>query len=236
MKKYFQAPWSLKDLIMVFAIIGALLGISLVGMYIAKIESPIEVIFLLQWMLITAPLIIFTFKKYGFKWKHFGFRRIGAWKTIKLVVNGFLLYLGITFVISLIILYTNIKIPGYQMQEQILPLFGNDTSGIITAGIIIILLAPFLEELFFRGFLLRTLLNKVGIIYGSVLSALIFAAFHVQWQSIIPIFILGLIINSIVIKSRSIWPAIFFHIFNNAAAFTLQILILKEVISLENLV
>jgi len=57
-----------------------------------------------------------------------------------------------------------------------------------------------------------------------------------QWQSIIPIFILGLIINRIVINNKSIMPAICFHIFNNAIAFTIQILIIKDFIKFDEMI
>ncbi len=92
-----------------------------------------------------------------------------------------------------------------------------------------------MEEVFFRGFLLRAFSNKWGMIYGSIISAALFAILHMQPEVIIPIFILGLIINSIVIKSRSIIPAICFHAFNNAIAFTIEILILKDIIAIEEI-
>lgn len=246
MKKYFQAPWSLKDLIFIFSSTLGLIGATLLIIHFLDIKTSIEAseyrsfyllgLFLIQWILIALPLIIFTLIKHGFKWEYFGFQKIEIWKIIKLILGGYLLYIGITFLITLIILYTDLKIPGYQVQEKILPLFGDSLTSLIVAGVIIIAIAPPLEEIFFRGFLLRCFSNRWGIFNGSVLSAGIFAIFHLQWQSIIPIFILGLIINSLVIKGKSLWPAIFFHAFNNAIAFTVEILILKEVISMENIV
>lgn len=246
MKKYFQAPWSTNDIIVIFIISGLLIVGTLVGMDLLDVKSYVESsqyknfyllgIFLLQWILIFVPLLIYTLIKFKLKKKYFGFKKTGILKIIKLVASGYLLYLGITLIISLIILYTGIKIPGYQMQEKVLPVFGDGLYSIITAGVIIVLIAPFLEEMFFRGFLLRSLTNKIGIMYGSLLSAIIFAVFHMQWQSIIPIIILGLIINSIVLRSKSIWPAIYFHMFNNAIAFTFEVLLIKEVISFENIV
>lgn len=246
MKKYFQAPWNTKDIIITILAAAGLLGIAFFGMRYFGIEKLIKdseykslyllILFVVQWVLIAIPLIILTLIKYKFNRKTFGLTRTGVWKTIKLVFSGYLLFLGITLVISLIIFYTGWKIPGYQVQERILPLFGDNLVSLIISGVLIIAIAPFIEEIFFRGFLLRSISNKWGIIYGSIISAALFALLHLQPSSIIPIFILGLIINSLVIRSKSIIPAIAFHMFNNAIAFTIEILLLKEIIKIEELV
>lgn len=246
MKKYFQAPWSTKDIIITILIVIGLLGISLYAMDFFNVKEFIEgsenkglyllLVFVLQWILIAAPLLVLTGIKYKLSFKNFGINKVSVWNVIKLVFLGYLLFLGITFIVNLIILYTDLRIPGYQVQERVLPLFGDNILSLIISGILIIAVAPVIEEVFFRGFLLRSLSNKMGIFYGSILTALLFALLHLQPSSIIPVFILGLIINSLVIKSKSIIPAIAFHVFNNAIAFTIELLLLKEVIQIEKLV
>lgn len=245
MKKYFQAPWGFKDLIVI--------GISIVVLFIAagfifyltgipKESGAPEykflyttIVFLIQWIIVVLPLVVITSMKYGFKFKFFGFEKIKIFEILKLVALSYLIYIGITFIVSIITIFSDTKIPGYQMQENIIPYFGDSITALASAGILIVLIAPFLEEIFFRGFLLRAFVNKIGIFFGSIVSAVLFALVHFQWQSIIPIFILGLIINRIVIKSRSILPAIAFHIFNNGIVFAIEILIEKEVISIEKM-
>lgn len=242
MKKYFQAPWGFKDLIIISLFAAILLLAYVGGLYFFNTKNYLRTgdlkslyligILVFQWLMFLLPLIIFTARKYKLKWQHFGFVRVGILKTLGLVIGSYFLYIGITLIISLISIYNNIKIPGYQIQESVLPLFGTDILGLIVAGIAIVLLAPLIEEILFRGFLLRTLSNKIGVIWGSIVSALVFALLHVPWQSIIPIFILGLILNSIVIRSKSLWPAIGFHILNNSITFTILLLIEKDIISL----
>ncbi len=193
-------------------------------------------IFIIQWTVILTPMLIYTAKKYGFKWSHFGFKKISIGETLKAVAKAYLLYIGISIIIGMIILYSGVKIYGYQVQESIFQYFENDNLSIAIAGFFIVLVTPFIEEIFFRGFLLRSLVNKIGVTLGSVISALIFSVLHIPWQSIIPIMVLGLIMNSVVIKTRSIWPSIVFHSFNNGIAFIFAILIEKKMISLETLV
>ncbi|MEK7547354.1 MAG: type II CAAX endopeptidase family protein [Patescibacteria group bacterium] len=242
MKKYFQAPWGFKDLIITGTSIAVLFLIAgyilhLLGTY-DKIEASkykflyTAVLFLVQWIIAILPLIVLTKIKYGFEFGLFGFKKVGIWKVLKLVALAYLIYIGISFIVSTITIFSDVKIPGYQMQESILPFFGSSDVALISAGLVVVFVAPFLEEIFFRGFLLRTFVDKIGIFFGSIVSAGIFAIIHFQWASIIPIFILGLIINMLVIKSKSIVPAIAFHILNNGIVFAIQVLIEKEIISM----
>lgn len=247
MKKYFQAPWNIKDLLVV-SLISFTLMIS--SYYLIKLNpiplgedflekfriQLVVLVFLGQWLMMGLPLLILTCKKYQLKWEYFGFRKIKIWELTKTVLSGYFFYLAINMVISMIILYNDIKLPGYQLQENIFNIFGTDMVGIITAGIVVILVAPAIEEIIFRGFLLSTLVNKVGIWAGSILTALIFAGIHMPWQSIIPIFILALILNRIYIKTHSIWATITFHIINNGIAFAFSLLIANGTISLDALV
>ena len=245
MKKYFQAPWTIKEVLIVLIAAIFLIGTTVIISNFISLEeikdSPNKSYYILlglliQWFLILAPLLIVTAKNHGLKFSHFGTEKIPFWKGFWKVIEAYFLFIAISIIISFLIIYFGIEIPGYQVQEDILPLFGDGMSNLVIAGIVIVLIAPIVEEFFFRGFLLRSLSDKVGIYYGSAITAFLFAIFHFQWQSIIPIFILSLIINSLVIRTRSIYPAIGFHILNNGISFAVQLLLSAKVISIENVV
>ncbi len=246
MSRIFQVPWKFRETIWILGAVVALLGVTLGGAHLLGIgeyvtESRytvgyISLLFLLQGIILLGPLLGYTEWKYGLKLKYFGLKNIGVLRSIYSAIGGYALFLGITLIISIFILYTGLKIPGFQVQEDVLAVFGKDTLGLVVAGIIVVGIAPIFEEIFFRGFLLRNFANRMGMFWGSVMSAGVFALFHMQWQSIIPIFILGLIINSLVIRHKSIMPAIFFHVLNNGIAFTIEVLLITEVISLEQIV
>jgi len=245
MKKYFQAPWPFRQTILILALTMGLIAIAIGTSTFFDTKNALENsnyriflifgTFILQWVIVLGPLMIITHKKHGNTLKIYGIKKTGVLKTLGYVFGGYMKYIGIIMILSLLILYSDLKIPGFQAQENIIPIFGEDTFSIIIGGIIAIGIAPFVEEIFFRGFLLRAVSDKWGIIVGNITTAALFAVFHMQWQSIIPIFILGIIINSITIRSKSIIPAIGFHIFNNAIAFTLSILIIKDIIPIEKL-
>lgn len=242
MTKIFQAPWGIKDLIYYFLATATILGLGILLINYFGINLKIKTseykssyflgLYLLQCIALITPIIIISFRKKCLSLKNFGIENIGILKTIFEALKGYGKYIGITISVGLFMVVTNVKIPGYEMQENILPLFGKTIPSMIIAGIMIVAIAPIIEEIVFRGFILRTLVNHTGTLIGSVLTAGIFAILHLQFKSIIPLFILGLIINSIVTKNKSIIPAILFHILNNAIAFTLELLILFEIVKI----
>lgn len=192
--------------------------------------------FSVQWIIFLLPLLFVGPGRKKLNWQKFGFKKYSPLKSLGLIVRGYLLYLLISMLIVLVIVYSDLRVPGYQVEWNIFNFFDDNLHSLIIAGVLVVIIGPILEEIFFRGFILRTLCDRAGLIFGSVVSAGLFAVLHMPWQNMIPVFILGLIINSMVIKSKSLWPAIGFHVLNNAIAFVVQFLLFKEIISMETLV
>lgn len=80
----------------------------------------------------------------------------------------------------------------------------------------IIIVAPIIEELFYRRFLLEKLLQKNGCIISLIISSLCFSIIHFErLNSLIPAFIVGMIFGSIYLKTKKIGYSIILHfIFN----------------------
>ena len=86
---------------------------------------------------------------------------------------------------------------------------------LFTAWLLVGLWGPFVEEVFFRGFLLGSLLNRFGHWPALLVSSGTFALFHIQPGLYVPTFLLGLAFGWVYLKTRSIWPAIFGHTLHN---------------------
>jgi uncharacterized protein len=82
-------------------------------------------------------------------------------------------------------------------------------------------LAPFAEELFFRGYIFQTFRDRYGAWWAYLFSAGLFAAVHANLAAAAPIFVLGLMLAYIFQRSGSIVPGIIAHGVNNAIAFCL---------------
>ena len=82
---------------------------------------------------------------------------------------------------------------------------------------------PFAEEIFFRGFILSGLTTKFGVSVALVSSSLIFSLSHIAVSVIIPVFISGILLGILYIKTRSIWPCLAAHGAQNILALTFSV-------------
>lgn len=87
--------------------------------------------------------------------------------------------------------------------------------------LVIGLWGPVAEEVFFRGFVLQALLARWPAPAAAAASAALFAASHVEPGTLLPIFVTGLLLAWLYIKSRSLWPPIVAHAAQNVLALAL---------------
>lgn len=74
-----------------------------------------------------------------------------------------------------------------------------------------ILIAPFVEEVFFRGFLFAGFRERYGWPKAAAISALLFSLIHLQPLNMIPIFGLGFLFAYVYESTGSLWPPIIMH-------------------------
>lgn len=93
----------------------------------------------------------------------------------------------------------------------------NDAFAFIT----VVILAPVLEEVIFRGIILKGFLKNYNPTKAIIVSALLFGLFHLNpWQAIGASFV-GVILGWVYYKTKSIVPCIIIHFVNNLLAFIL---------------
>jgi len=81
--------------------------------------------------------------------------------------------------------------------------------------------APVLEEVIFRGFLLKGLANSVLGVYGAIfLTSLVWAVIHGQyeWGYMMLIFVIGLVLGYARMRTNSLFVPIMMHIIFNFVA------------------
>lgn len=81
---------------------------------------------------------------------------------------------------------------------------------------LLVIVAPFTEEILFRGQFLRGFLGRYGPGQAIALSALLFSAVHLNPVQIPATFMLGVLSGFLYLRTRSIWPSIFAHMVNNS--------------------
>jgi|TARA_B110000014_G_scaffold115464_1_gene79309 membrane protease YdiL (CAAX protease family) len=95
-----------------------------------------------------------------------------------------------------------------------------DYSGIqLMFSIIVIgLFGPFCEEIFFRGFALPVFARRYGLWGGILISAALFSAFHFSIGALVPIFIFGIVLAWLYVRTGSIYPSMVAHAVQNIVA------------------
>jgi len=83
----------------------------------------------------------------------------------------------------------------------------------ILAGSVFI--APLCEEIFFRGFLLPGLLHDLSPTWALLVSSLLFAIAHADPGSFVPLFVIGLCLGFLRLRTGSTWASLSLHMLNN---------------------
>ncbi len=145
----------------------------------------------------------------------------------------FILYLPIVWIVSLVwsqllsVLESAGIIDELKPQELVL-LFaeGGHPAAILLLVILAVTMAPFVEEVIFRGCIYRFLKSKTTLITAQLLSAAVFALLHANLLSFVPLIAVGVILARVYEKTGNLWVAIWFHAFFNS--FTLAILFITN--------
>ena len=156
------------------------------------------------------------------KWIDIGFRRIGTLKTIGISISAWIICIG---TLALLMSYFG-DIPGLQQQESHLDIFGNTIMAKIGFAFLAILIAPIFEEIIFRGILLKWSLLYIHPGIAILLNGILFGVLHLEFQSLISLAVIGVVLAATTYYSKSIIPAIVFHIINNSIAVVVELFLI----------
>lgn len=97
---------------------------------------------------------------------------------------------------------------------------GGPRVGLVLAVVVV---APLLEELLFRGWVQPRLMRRFGDPAGFAITAVGFAALHLDAPQVAPpILALALALGWLRLRTGSVWPGVLAHMINNAVALLLS--------------
>ena len=96
--------------------------------------------------------------------------------------------------------------------------FPKQSEFLILFLIYVCLVGPVLEEIIFRGFILKSM-QRYGNLTAMIVSSILFSMFHLNLVQFVNPILMGIVLSFIAIKSKSIFPSIIAHIFNNTITF-----------------
>ncbi len=204
-KETYSVPWSIGDTWMGVVLLVLISGGMVAALFLGLKREYFQNIGVLLLELVYLLPIVLIFAWRRISWKHLGF---GAFN-INVVGIGCGLLLG---GYSIILLHNwLLTIFGVDTQgDQIFQMFDQLESPVwlFVVGAIV---APIVEEIFFRGFLFQGFRQKYGWMPALFLSSAIFGAAHLDPVSLIPTFVLGCVLAVVYHRSNSVWPGILFH-------------------------
>ena len=92
----------------------------------------------------------------------------------------------------------------------------------------IVLVAPFFEEILFRGFLYRQLRAHLGVWSAILISAAVFSLVHMTLGRAIPLFALGILLALVKERSGGLMPCMLLHAFWNGATVLQTVVLFGE--------
>ena len=145
-----------------------------------------------------------------------GLRRTRFWPAVGWVVFGLLVVYVVTIGYGLLVQAFRLPLQtngATLMQEA-------ETMPFTVLGALVgaVFIAPFCEEIFFRGFLFGGLLRGMSVVWATLVSAVIFTCVHGDVGSAVPLFAIGVMLAVIRWRTGSVWPGMALHMLNNAIA------------------
>jgi hypothetical protein len=161
----------------------------------------------------------FTLRKYKLSWRALGFRwtpRTEWWLPLAVVSAALATVYVWVLLLYLLDIEPDSNIPQ-SVYDYLIP--------VIMLGILSIIVAPFVEEVFFRAFLFQGAAKQWGMWAGITVSGLIFGLAHVgdidTWLILPAIAIIGGIFAWAFARTGSIYPSMIAHVIFNSISFGL---------------
>ncbi len=145
-----------------------------------------------------------------------GFRRFRQGNALFWVFILMIVIFGINTLYSYLITVLHLNV---QTNDQLL-LQQSKVAPISTYAtlFVAVIIAPFCEEVFFRGFVFPGLRHGMSLGWAIIISSLLFGVAHADPGSFPVLFVIGLALAFLRWRTQSIWPCMILHMLNNGIA------------------
>ena len=234
-----RVPWNLKDFAKIIAATflipyGLLISVVSLSHYhllpvavtrsIKSGDIWFNLIFEVVVVLVEISMILWLVKKYKIGLSDFGLRRFKIFKAALYILLALVMF---TALVSIVFIIVTIIFPNFNatQSQAIADEFGTSRIGIILSFVMTVIIAPVIEEIYFRGLMLPAVTKRFGWGMGVIISSSLFAVLHMQANVMVYTFILGVFLCFMYIRLKSIIPGILLHAINNSIAFAALFLI-----------
>ena len=148
--------------------------------------------------------------------RHFGLRPT-SW-------GAAIVWAIVAYVIFVVFSFGWDQIVDLEDSDDLLKELGVDEStvALVASAFLVCVVAPLVEEFFFRGFFYAALRNWRGPLLAAVLTGVLFGAIHLgssPAEALLPLALLGGLLCLVYEKTGSLYPCVAMHAINNCLAF-----------------
>ncbi|MEZ4863969.1 MAG: type II CAAX endopeptidase family protein [Caldilineaceae bacterium] len=178
-------------------------------------STPIFLLGMAIYLLVVLAVYLFTVRRGHGDWTQLGMCKFSQWWWPVLPLLTVVQLLGMGLINTLLILplvgdnFTNPQIAALTGQGALTP---RDLALLL---VLVAVMAPIAEELFFRGMLYPVLRQRLGVTLAIMTSALIFALIHFIPILLPALFFVGVILAWVRERSGSLIPCIALHAMQN---------------------
>ena len=106
-------------------------------------------------------------------------------------------------------------------QQRTVQLFSRlvqegDWLGLLPLGLTAVVVAPFVEEILFRGYFFGMVRRRQGFFWAAAFSSIVFSAYHMNLYALVPLALVGWILCLIYERTGSLWYSMLWHAAFNA--------------------
>lgn len=218
--------WTLRDvlfsiLFLIAVLTGIYFGIARI-LVVLKISESINssnitslsfsVLYGIQVLLMVGVVWFYAIYWRRAKLRDLGFKYYSIIKTIWYSFLALLLIIAVNFLyVFLMTRIFNIVPPSSKIEE----LVSNKNISSMMLLVVVSVIAPACEEIYFRGFLFQGIKKSWGVFAGILVSSILFAAAHLDLYNFLPLLAIGWILTYIFHKTKSLIPVIFLHAIYN---------------------
>lgn len=220
MTKFREPPWGFVEILIVY--IGILLIAFIFGMSGEMVKDLLNMLnipdtilsyfyfgFIVQFTATICLVLIMTILLNQAKLSDIGINKVSTNDFIKYGIIGGLLLIVVVFTLGLPINYLKPDLEPQLYEEMLRTITSN--KDFVLLFIIGAVLAPFSEELFYRGMMYPVFRRKFGPTIGMILAGIIFGLVHLDSWRAIPLAVGGIILCYIYEKTNSIFVTTMAH-------------------------
>ena len=207
-------------------VVGVVVFLGLIKMTAAdRALNPVSGDLLIQ-LLAFLPLIWFLLSHFFGKLNLLYFFNTGpgekTWK--KLMLFWIVIFLFTTGVEGLQLLLINWLVPESSSAWMEGPVLLRDQNVVINMVniILVVLIAPLMEEFVFRGLILQRFMRKTSAPQALILSSILFGILHFEFLLSATLF--GIFMGLVFLKTRNLWVPVILHVANNGCIVLLNVL------------